>query len=459
MQMSRSASLCTKGLRLTAYLVTAAGALGACQQNNRPDAASAQSPAQKKPERPAAKTAEAPTAKPVTPEGNAPSPGEQPGSPPEHPGPAQDGPRLTVQRTREMMGTIIQMTVLDVPEEKAGPVLESAMQEMERLEAMLSEWSPDSEVSRINAAAGLHPVKVSQETLDNVRVGLEVARWSDGAFDISWAALRGLYLFTPGNERIPTDEELRKRLPLVNYKNIVLDEKAKTVFLRRKGMLLGLGGIAKGYALEKAANILEQAGFKSFMFFGGGQVVVHGKKGNRPWRVGVQHPRMNDYFGFVEAERGSVATSGDYEHAFIRDGLRWHHIIDLKTGRPVQHTSAVTVICDSPFYADAIDTALFIMGPQKALEKLPSAPGPKADLLMVDKDMRLYLSPGMKDRLIMRVPLEPDGTIPTPAGVRAAAEPSPDPAEHDGKSRRPAPGAHVHGEGQGQGDLNSHKAQ
>jgi thiamine biosynthesis lipoprotein len=289
------------------------------------------------------------------------------------------------------------------------------MLEMQRLENILSEWRPDSEVSQINQAAGLHPVKVSQATLDNVRVGLEVARWSDGAFDISWAALRGLYLFQPGNERIPTEQELRERLPLVNYKNIQLDEEAPSVFLRKKGMLLGLGGIAKGYALEKAAGILERAGFKSFMFFGGGQVVVHGKKGNRAWRVGVQHPRMDDYFGFIEAERGSIATSGDYEHAFIRDGQRWHHIIDLKTGRPVQHTAAVTVISDSPFYADAIDTALFIMGPKKALEKLPSAPGPKAEVLLVDKDMRLHLSAGMKDRLILRVQLGPDGIIPTPS--------------------------------------------
>ena len=334
---------------------------------------------------------------------------------PAPPPPAPEAPHATVQRTREMMGTIIQMTVLDVPEDRAGPVLDEAMAEMKRLENLLSEWREDSEISQINRAAGLHPVKVSKETLDNVRVGLEVSRWSDGAFDLSWAALRGLYLFQPGKERVPTDAELAERLPLVNYKNIVLDEKAGTVFLKRKGMLLGTGGIAKGYALEKAADILERAGFKSFMFFGGGQVVVRGKKGNRPWRVGVQHPRMDDYFAFVEAERGSIATSGDYEHAFLRDGQRWHHIIDLKTGRPVQHTSAVTVISDSPFYADAIDTALFIMGPDRALAKLATAPGPKGDMLLVGSDMRLVVSPGMKDRLIMRMQVT-DGKL--PAGTK-----------------------------------------
>jgi thiamine biosynthesis lipoprotein len=352
---------------------------------------------------PVEKSTPAPTASPVNPP---PPPAAVP--------PPSEAPQVIVRRTRELMGTIIQMTVLDVPEERAGPILDQAMAEMSRLEGVLSEWRDDSEISRINQAAGLHPVRVSEDTLANVRVGLQVARWSDGAFDLSWAALRGLYLFQPGKERVPTDAELAARLAFVNYKDIVLDEAAHTVFLRRKGMLLGTGGIAKGYALEKASDILVRGGLQNFMFFGGGQVVVHGKRGNRGWRVGVQHPRMDDYFGFVEAERGSISTSGDYEHFFIRDGVRWHHIIDLKTGRPVTHTAAVTVVSDSPFYADAIDTALFIMGPDKALQKLASAPGPKADALIVGSDMRLYSSPGMQQRLILRAELK-DGRLPLAA--------------------------------------------
>ena len=332
------------------------------------------------------------------------------------PAPAREGAPelLSLQRSRQLMGTIIQLTVVGEDAPRAGPVLDAALEEMQRLEGVLSEWREDSEISRINQAAGLHPVKVSEDTLANIRVGLQVSKWSDGAFDLSWAALRGLYLFQPGQERVPTDAELKQRLPLVNYKNIVLDEKAGTVFLRQKGMLLGTGGIAKGYALEKAAQIVERGGFQNYMFFGGGQVVVHGKKGNRGWRVGVQHPRMDDYFGFIEAERGSIATSGDYEHAFIQDGKRWHHIIDLSTGRPVQHTAAVTVISDSPFYADAIDTALFIMGPKKAFQKLPSAPGPKAEALLIESDMTLHVSPGMRERLIPRMELSAESKLPLP---------------------------------------------
>jgi thiamine biosynthesis lipoprotein len=318
---------------------------------------------------------------------------------------------LTVQRQRQMMGTIIQMTSVGVPEDKAGPILDAALDEMQRLEGLLSEWKPNSDVSKVNDAAGKEPVHVGPELIDNVRVGLQVARWSDGAFDLSWAALRGLYLFQPGQERVPTDAELKEKLPLVNYRDILLDEKNQTVFLKRKGMQLGLGGIAKGYALEKAANILKERGIVNYMIFGGGQVLVNGHKGERAWRVGVQHPRVNDYFGFVEADSGSIATSGDYEHAFMQDGKRWHHIIDLKTGRPVQHTASVTVVSDSAFYADAIDTALFIMGAKKALKKLATAPGPKAEVLIVDSDMRLHMSPGMQKRLILRANLTADGRL------------------------------------------------
>ena len=317
-----------------------------------------------------------------------------------------------------MMGTIIQMTAVGVPEEKAGPALDAALDEMQRLERLLSEWIPDSDVSKVNTAAGDKPVQVGPELLDNVRVALEVARWSDGAFDISWAALRGLYLFQPGSERVPDDTELKERLKLVGWKNIVLDEKKQTVFLRKRGMVLGLGGIAKGYALEKAASILRERGIENYMVFGGGQVLVQGMKGDRGWRVGVQHPRLNDYFAFVESRGGSIATSGDYEHAFVRDGVRWHHIIDLKTGRPAKETSSVTVISPSPFYADAIDTALFIMGPKKALAKLATAPGPKAEALIVGSDLKVYTSPGMKEMLIMRAELE-DGKLPlSEAGLR-----------------------------------------
>jgi thiamine biosynthesis lipoprotein len=318
-----------------------------------------------------------------------------------------------VERTTEMMGTIIKIVVVGASDEKAGPVIEQAFTEMRRLETVLSEWRPDSEISQVNAAAGMHPVKVGPDTLANVELSNETSRWSDGAFDLSWAALHDLYTFRPGEERVPTAQELKERLPLIDYRKIRVNRQEQTVFLEKKGMRLGTGGIAKGYALDRAADILQRAGLMNYMIFGGGQVLVHGKKGERNWRVGIQHPRMQDYFAFLELTDASISTSGDYEHAFFKDGKRWHHIIDLKTGMPVQHTTSVTVVCDSGFYGDAVDTAMFIMGADKTMSKLKTPlDGHKMEVVIVDKDMRVHVSDGLKDKLIWRMELK-DGKLPS----------------------------------------------
>lgn len=314
------------------------------------------------------------------------------------------------KRTRAMMGTVISITAVGVPEAKAMPAMDAALDEMERLERLLSEWRPDSEISRINAAAGKSAVEVSEDTLAVLKAGIDIARWSEGAFDVTWAALRGLYLFQPGQERVPTMAEIRKRLPLIDYRKVRIDEKARTVKLLGKGMALGTGGIAKGYALDRAGDVLRAGGVENFMIFGGGQIELSGTRNGRPWRVGIQHPRRADYFGFVEATTGSVATAGDYEHSFVKNGRRWHHIIDTRTGLPVEHTTSVTVIADSGLAADAVDTALFILGPERALRLLESAPF-QAEAVIVDADLRLHMSPGMRDKLVMRTELQ-DGKLP-----------------------------------------------
>jgi len=320
---------------------------------------------------------------------------------------------LFVRRSRDLMGTVVMITVADRDDSVAVPAIEEALDEVARLERLLSEWDEASEISAINRNAGKAPVKVSAETMLVVKSGIEISRWSDGAFDLSWAALRGMYKFQPNDHTVPERSELTKRLALIRYQDIVVDDAATTVFLKRAGMTLGTGGIAKGYALDRAGEILVRRGITSFMIFGGGQVLVHGKKGNRPWRVGVQHPRKDDYFGFVEAVDASVATAGDYEHSFIDDsGRRWHHIIDVRTGLPVAHTSSVTVVAPTGLYADAIDTAIFILGAEEALKRLDRAPGPPIDVLIVDADMRLHMNQRMHDKLILKAALVDGNRLP-----------------------------------------------
>ncbi len=291
----------------------------------------------------------------------------------------------------------------------ARAAIERAFDEVARLESLLSEWRPTSEISRVSAAAGGAPARVGPELLACVKASLEVARWSDGAFDISWASLRGLWDFSRDSAHVPpTPDAVRARLPLWNYRNILVDEAASTIALRRAGMALGLGGVAKGYALDRVAEILVAAGFPDFVVFGGGQVLVGGKRGGRGWRVGIQHPRTPErYFAFVEVEGpASVSTSGDYEHSWEHEGRRYHHILDPRTGFPSERSASVTVISPTALWADAVDTAVFILGPRRGLDALRTAPGGPHEAIVVDPQLRLSATPGTERRLVMRATLD-----------------------------------------------------
>lgn len=313
---------------------------------------------------------------------------------------------------RNMMGTIWAITIVGGDQAPAVAAAEHAFDEIARLEALLSEWQPDSEITRVNEAAGVAPVAVGPELLACVRASLEIARWSGGAFDISWASLRGLWDFSARSAHVPPSRaSVRARLPLWNYRNIVLDEAKRTVFLKRRGMQIGLGGVAKGYALDRAGELLREAGHPNFLIYAGGQVLVHGRRGDRPWRVGIQHPREPRHFAFVEIEDGSLATSGDYEHAYEHEGKTYHHIIDPKTGFPSSASSSVTLIGKTALWADAVDTALFIMGPARALQAITKAPGGPFEAAIVDPTQKLSVTPGMRERLILTAVIAPDGQI------------------------------------------------
>ncbi len=325
--------------------------------------------------------------------------------------PAADALRY-ISQSRPLMGTVFRINVV-ATQEAAEPAIRQAFAEIARLEDALSEWREGSEISRINQLAGEEPVRVGPDVLAVIKAGLDVSRWSNGAFDLSWAALRGMYSFPPHEERVPSLRDLRRKLPLVRYQDIIVDEEASTVFLRRRGMAIGTGGIAKGYALDRAGEVLREAGIEDYMIFGGGQVQVHGQRGSRDWRVGIQHPRQtgqNSYFAALEATNASISTSGDYEHVFIRDGRRYHHIIDLGTGLPVDATMSVTLIAPSGIYADALSTAVFAMGAERALEMLRTIDY-RAEAVIVDNRCRLHMTPGTEDKVRMSVDLT-DGTLP-----------------------------------------------
>ncbi|MAQ19444.1 MAG: hypothetical protein CMN30_32175 [Sandaracinus sp.] len=337
-------------------------------------------------------------------------PGEAPAEEPGQPG----EPRELITRSRPLMGTVFIIKV-DATEEVAGPALDAAFDEIERLEDVLSEWRSDSEISRINQNAGVRPVAVGEDVFRVVKAGVDVSRWSQGAFDLSWAALRGLYDFRPGRQRVPDRREVRPRLRLIDYRKIQIDEDARTVFLETEGMAIGTGGIGKGYALDRAGAILREAGIESYMLFGGGQVQVHGMRGDRPWRVGIQHPRNEStYFAFLESEGGSISTSGDYERVYVDPtGKRWHHILDPRTGLPVDRTMSVTMVAAEGLYADALSTASFVLGPQRALRMLARIQDEVgAEAVIVGGDCRVHATEGTAEALQWRVELDGRNTLP-----------------------------------------------
>lgn len=322
-----------------------------------------------------------------------------------------------VSRQRQMMGTVFIITTSASDEATAAPAIAAAMDEIARLEAVLSEWQSTSEISQINAASGDHAVHVGADTLAVVRTALDVSRASDGLFDLSWAALRGLYEFRPGYpHRTPTPKQITKQTRLVNWRDIVVNEQASTVFLRRKGMALGTGGIGKGYALDRAGAVLERAGIHNYMIFGGGQVQVKGRKSGRGWRVGIQHPREESTFAFVESDGGSISTSGDYEHFYIEDGKRWHHILDPRTGNPATASIAVTVVAKNGMLADALTKPCFIRGAEACAAFFREHPEFGAEALVVGPDYRLYYTPGMRELIKPMVDLAGDTLPHTYAG-------------------------------------------
>ena len=324
--------------------------------------------------------------------------------------PSASSPEL-LSRTRPLMSTVFRIQV-DAAPDNAENVIRDAFQEIERLETVLSEWRDGSDISKVNSLAGKKSVKVSDDTLRVVDAGVDVSMWSRGAFDLSWAALWGLYDFRPDSIQIPSVDEITPRLRLIDYKNIRVSKKYKTVFLKKRGMAIGTGGIAKGYALDQAGAILRGGGVENYMIFGGGQVQVQGLRDGRPWRVGIQHPRdPQSYFAALESTGASFSTSGDYEHAvFDGTGKRWHHIIDTKTGRPATKSLSVTIMTAEGIYADALSTAAFVLGPQKALTMLRRIAYP-AEAVIVGADCRVYLTPKAKKQIRWNVDLV-DGRLP-----------------------------------------------
>ena len=315
-------------------------------------------------------------------------------------GAARASPARIVEESRLAMGSLLRLTAWTSDEGAARSAFGEVFAEFTRLETLMSTWVADSDVQRVNRAAGMQPVTVSGEVREVLNSSRQISEWTGGKFDVSFGALSGLWKFDHDQDSvIPDAHEVLRRLPLIDYRAIQIDDKAGTVLLARKGMSIHLGGIGKGYAIDRAVDILRRRGVRDFMVHGGGDIYVSGLKDGRPWRLAIQDPRgaANRTLAELDLSDGTFSTSGDYERFFIKDGRRYHHIIDPSTGEPARGARSVTIVANRATIADGLSTGVFILGPRAGMaliERLPDVEG----VIVTDKS-EVLISSGLKGKL------------------------------------------------------------
>lgn len=310
------------------------------------------------------------------------------------------------------MGTSITFVAFTTPSHDESAIKQafaSAVAEVRRLENLLSEWKPDSEIGALNRSEG-DWVKVSPETLEVLDRGLWAGTLSEGTFDITFQALSELWKFGSASEKVPvvpSAAAIAQRKRLVDYRKVELDRAGARVRIG-KGQQVGLGGIAKGYIVARAARVLQRAGVTAFLLRAGGDLFGAGRKpdGSR-WVSGIQDPRGPDghFFALLELEDHAFSTAGDYARSYITGGKRYHHIIDPRTGYPATACRSVTVWAKDAVTADAIDDAVFILGPERGLALVERLDG--VGVVIVDAANRVTISRRLEGKVkLTRAPTD-----------------------------------------------------
>ena len=317
---------------------------------------------------------------------------------------SESAPRL-VERSRPSMGATLRLAAWTADEAGAEASFGEVFREFERLENMMSVWREGSDLLRLNRAAGDHPVPVAPEMIEVLTQARQISDWTGGKFDVTFGALSGLWKFDQDQDNVVPDmTEVRRRLPLIDYRALQIDARAGTAFLARKGMSAHLGGIGKGYAMDRGIAILRSRGLRNFLIQAGGDMYVAGLKDHKPWRLGIQDPRgpADHPFAELDLSDGTFSTSGDYERFFIRNGRRYHHILDPATGEPSRGCRSVTIVANRAVLADGLSTGVFLLGPEAGMaliERLPDVEG-----VIVSDRNEVLISSGLKSRLRIVAP-------------------------------------------------------
>jgi thiamine biosynthesis lipoprotein len=293
-----------------------------------------------------------------------------------------------------LMGSAFEIIVVVDLSEKifAEEQINVAIHEIERIERLISSWDQNSQTSLINENAGIKAVTVDQELFDLIERSIKVSKLTYGAFDISYASIDEVWYFDGSMKALPSEESIQKSVVKIDYNNIILDQDKLTVFLKERGMRIGFGAIGKGYAAQKAKELLIENGVEDGVINASGDLVAWGFNADgKSWRVGIADPANNkSILAWIPVNDLAVVTSGNYEKFIEINGVRYSHIIDPRTGWPSRGLKSVTIICPNPELADALATALFVMGGETGLDLIDQLNG--IECILVDEENKLIIS-------------------------------------------------------------------
>jgi thiamine biosynthesis lipoprotein len=294
-----------------------------------------------------------------------------------------------------IMGTRISMQLWADDPALANRAIEAVLAEMRRVDELMSTYKPTSELSKVNAGAAVHPVPVTPELFKLLETSLEYSEITEGAFDITYASVGYLYDFRKHVH--PTEQAIEQALPGISYRHVLLDKDHTTVRFSQPGVRIDLGGIAKGHSVDRAIEILQSMGIGHAVVSAGGDSRVIGDRFGKPWIVGIRNPRSPDpdaVITRIPLEDAAISTSGDYERFFDEGGVRYHHIIDPKTGHSASKVLSATIIGPTATRTDGLSKTAFVLGPEETLRIINKLDD--VDAVLVTPDGRILYSKGLQ---------------------------------------------------------------
>jgi len=303
--------------------------------------------------------------------------------------------QIVQRRKLFMLGSPFEMTVVAKDSVQGNQYIDLAVGEVKRIENLISDWIPTTQISQVNKNAGLKPVKVDDEVFELVERAIKISKITNGAFDISYASMDKIWKFDGSMKEMPTAEAIKKSVEKIGYQNIILDQKAKTIFLKNLGMKLGLGGIGQGFIADKIKSLLENKGCKSGIVNVSGDINTWGRQvDGKPWTVGIVNPmNKNKVFATFPLEDNAVETSGSYEKYVTFNGIRYSHIIDPRSGYPAQGVVSVSVFAKQTEIADGLATGIFVLGVEVGLDLVNQLKG--IECIIIDDKGKIHASKGI----------------------------------------------------------------